>query len=149
MAILVDLQYACKKKNTPVRSDIEKWLASTLDDQYENAELTIRIVDEKEATELNQQFRNKPGPANVLSFPAEDTDGLVPGLLGDIVICAPVVEKEAKQQDKPLLAHWAHMIIHGALHLTGYDHTNENDAMRMEEREIRILEKLGYRNPYD
>lgn len=114
----------------------------------------IRIVDEKESAELNQHYRHKPGPTNVLSFPFEWPEGLDrlehedTTLLGDLIICAPVVEREAIAQNKPLLHHWAHMTVHGLLHLRGYDHIEEHEAEEMEIKEIAILKKLHIENPY-
>ena len=101
-----------------------------------------------EGTQLNRRWRKATGPTNVLSFPAEGVEDYAPGLLGDIVICAPVVNNEARQQNKAIDAHWAHMVIHGILHLSGYDHENPEDAEKMESFEITILESLGYKNPY-
>ena len=113
------------------------------------AELTVRIVDEAEITALNRQYRGKDGPTNVLSFPYEEIPGIASDLLGDVVICAPVVASESVAQDKPLEAHWAHMVIHGVLHLLGYDHHKEGEASRMESTEAELLADLGYANPYE
>jgi len=118
-----------------------KWLMSVVD---KNAEITIRIVDNDESQNLNNIYRKKKYPTNVLSFLV---DGEV-HLIGDIVLCAPVIEKEALEQSKKLEAHYAHLIIHGALHLYGYDHENKKDADIMEAKEIKILTGLGYKNPY-
>ncbi|MGI9229800.1 MAG: rRNA maturation RNase YbeY [Gammaproteobacteria bacterium] len=112
------------------------------------AEITIRIVDETESKQLNKQWRNIDKPTNVLSFPISAGTDVVPILMGDLVICAPVVEKEADEQNKPLQAHWAHIIIHGMLHLLGYDHIDENEAKTMESREAAIMKKCGYPDPY-
>jgi probable rRNA maturation factor len=108
----------------------------------------VRIVDEQESAELNEQYRHKQGPTNVLSFPFECPPGVELNLLGDLVICAPVVQREAQQQQKQELAHWAHMVVHGTLHLLGYDHLQQDEAEAMENREIRIMEDLGYSDPY-
>lgn len=148
MTISVDLQIASGSKMLPAHNEIESWVAETLNDLRKDAELTVRIVDELESRKLNKRWRKSSGPTNVLSFPAEGTASVIPGLLGDIVICAPVVEKEAEQQNKKLHEHWAHMVIHGTLHLVGYDHMDEVDAEKMEALEIRVLDKLGYSNPY-
>jgi probable rRNA maturation factor len=118
-----------------------KWLMSVVD---KNAEITIRIVDNDESQNLNNIYRKKKYPTNVLSFLVDDEVHLI----GDIVLCAPVIEKEALEQSKKLEAHYAHLIIHGALHLYGYDHENKKDADIMEAKEIKILTKLGYKNPY-
>ena len=118
-----------------------KWLAPIID---HNAEITIRIVGSDESKNLNAIYRKKKYPTNVLSFLIDDAHHLI----GDIVLCAPVIEEEARDQSKNLEAHYAHLIIHGALHLYGYDHENQKDADIMEEKEIKILTKLGYKNPY-
>ena len=113
------------------------------------AELSIRLVDEAESAELNHTYRHKTGPTNVLSFPCEVPPGVPCTLLGDLVICAPVVEREALEQHKLPEAHWAHMVVHGVLHLRGYDHIEDADAVEMESLEIQILSRLGYPNPYE
>lgn len=118
-----------------------KLLAPIID---HNAEITIRIVGSDESKNLNAIYRKKKYPTNVLSFLIDDAHHLI----GDIVLCAPVIEEEARDQSKNLEAHYAHLIIHGALHLYGYDHENKKDAEIMEEKEIKILTKLGYKNPY-
>ena len=118
-----------------------KWLMYVVD---KNAEITIRIVDNDESQNLNNIYRKKKYPTNVLSFLVDDEVHLI----GDIVLCAPVIEKEALEQSKKLEAHYAHLIIHGALHLYGYDHENKKDADIMEAKEIKILTMLGYKNPY-
>ncbi len=148
MDILVDIQYIFSNPNLPDKRSINAWVNAALNNSEKNVELTIRIVDEKEGKELNERWRNSEGPTNVLSFPAEETLEISPKLLGDIVICAPVVEREAEQQEKSLNAHWAHMVIHGTLHLLGYDHINNRDAKIMESLETTILDKLGFRDPY-
>lgn len=112
-------------------------------------ELAIRIVDEAESAALNHAYRHKTGPTNVLSFPCEVPAGVPNALLGDLVICAQVVEREAREQGKPSAAHWAHMVIHGILHLRGYDHQREAEAERMEALEVDILARLEYPNPYE
>lgn len=116
--------------------------------EQESSEVTIRIVDEAEMTELNETYRHKSGPTNVLSFPFDAPIELEVKLLGDIVICASVVNKEAKAQGKSSDAHWAHMVVHGILHLQGYDHIEDDEAEVMEALEINLLQQLGYTNPY-
>ncbi len=111
--------------------------------------LSLRIVDEEEMQALNQQFRNKNQPTNVLSFSCELPPGVELELLGDIVICAPVVVREAQEQSKDQMAHWAHMVIHGCLHLLGYDHIDDADAEVMEALETAILKELAYPAPYE
>lgn len=115
-------------------------------------QMTLRIVDEPEITELNTTYRHKAMPTNVLSFPFEAPPGIPPEALepelGDVVICAPVVAREAQAQDKTPASHWAHMVIHGTLHLLGYDHMNDAEAEEMEALETHILAQLGYPDPY-
>ena len=148
MTITIDVQYATVSKDVPDRRKIRKWAKTCLDDINKDVELTIRVVDEAECTELNRNWRGKNKATNVLSFPAGDTR-LVPELLGDIVICAPVIAREAGKQHKQPDAHWAHMVIHGILHLLGYDHENDKDAQTMESFEIKKLQSLNYPNPYE
>jgi len=133
----------------PSRWQLQQWAEAALIDAPTAAELTIRLVDEAESSALNQQYRHKQGSTNVLSFPFEPplADMNLP-LLGDIVICAPLVAREASEQGKPLLAHWAHLVIHGVLHLQGYDHQTETEAEHMEALEISLLSRFGYPDPY-
>jgi probable rRNA maturation factor len=129
---------------------LKKWAKKVLQKKTEPIELNIRIVDIPEITALNQQYRHKTGPTNVLSFPfdmPEEIDEVLP-ILGDIVVCAEIVNEEAKTQSKSIQAHWAHMIVHSTLHLLGYDHETESDADLMESQEIAILATLGFTNPY-
>ena len=112
------------------------------------AEVTVRIVDEAESNELNLTYRGKDKPTNVLSFPFEAPPGLELPLLGDLVICRQVVEREAEEQGKPLMAHWAHMVVHGSLHLLGYDHIDDEEAEEMEQLERDIMQELGFADPY-
>ena len=110
--------------------------------------LTVRIVGMAEMVELNETYRHKDGVTNVLSFPFEPPPGIPLSQLGDIIVCAPVVKDEAAQQDKPVMQHWAHMVIHGLLHLLSYDHITEAEAEEMETLEVEILSGLGIPNPY-
>ncbi len=124
------------------------WIEASLRRQCRKLEQSIRIVDEAESQQLNRDFRGKDKPTNVLSFPADDTGFLPYDYLGDLVICAPVVEREAREQGKERIAHWAHMVVHGMLHLQGYDHEDDAQAAIMEALEIEILGMLGHTNPY-
>lgn len=151
MSIQLDIQMAIGEEDAepPSITQMQRWVELALKDRMREAEMTIRIVSETEITELNQQYRKKPGPTNILSFPFESAIELETPLLGDLVICASIVEEEAKQQNKSSQAHWAHMIIHGTLHLLGYDHLSESDANEMESEEIHLLQQLGFSNPYE
>ncbi len=135
---------------TDIPTDIQliQWAKAALDTRCEQAEITIRIVDPTEGAALNAQYRHKDGPTNVLSFSYPPPMGMEALLLGDIVICAAVVAAEAKDQHKPLQAHWAHMVVHGVLHLLGYDHEQARDAVTMEALENRILKALDFEPPY-
>ena len=144
----VDVQYAVTVDGMPEESEIRQWVLQTLPEQKKASELTIRVVDEAEITALNRQYRGKEGATNVLSFPYEAIPGVASDLLGDVVICAPVVASESVVQNKPLDAHWAHVVIHGVLHLLGYDHHQDDEAHKMEVRETELLDSLGYANPY-
>lgn len=144
----VDVQYAVCVEGVPAEATIRKWVVQALPDDRKDAEVTIRVVDEAEITALNREYRGKEGATNVLSFPYEAMPGIETALLGDVVICAPVVAMESVAQQKPLEAHWAHMVVHGVLHLLGYDHHKDSAARDMEDRETRLLARLGYANPY-
>ena len=144
----VDIQYAMAVDGIPSEDAIRQWVLQALPEENKGAELTVRIVDEAEITALNHQYRGKDGPTNVLSFPYEGIPGVETGLLGDVVICAPVVVSEAVAQHKPLDAHWAHIVVHGVLHLLGFDHQHDDHAHQMEAREAELLANLGYANPY-
>jgi probable rRNA maturation factor len=144
----IDVQLAIDDANVPENNQLTLWANSALREVDINSELTIRIVDEVEGTRLNEEWRKKNGATNVLSFPADVTDKIQPKFLGDIVICAPIVAREANEQGKLIDAHWAHMVIHGTLHLLGYDHIDRQEAERMESLEIDILNTLNLDNPY-
>ena len=149
MSIELDLQIAVEnEQGLPTEQDIQLWLDKTIPQFQENAELTVRIVDTQESHQLNHEYRGKDKPTNVLSFPFESPVPLEPRLLGDLVICEPVVAAEAAEQQKTELAHWAHLTVHGCLHLLGYDHINDDDAVEMESREIAILRQFDIENPY-
>lgn len=149
--LTLDLQLATESSQIPSELELKHWATVALREPGVPTEVTIRIVDEEESAELNQTYRNKSGPTNVLSFEFE----LPPGIelperpLGDLVICAPVVEREAREQGKTLTAHWAHMVIHGMLHLQGYDHILDTDAEVMETLETELMTQLGFPAPYE
>ena len=133
----------------PIASDqVVSWVESLASEIEEASELVIRVVDANESQKLNKTFRDKDYPTNVLSFPADIQLPEGPTILGDIAICLPVVKREADEQSKRFDQHFAHMVVHGCLHLMGYDHEDEHDADQMEAKEIGILENLGYPNPY-
>lgn len=149
MTLELDLQIALDLPVLPNEADFRRWAEAALAGAgyAKDAELTLRIVNEAESTALNETYRRKQGPTNVLSFPFQAPPEVDSPLLGDIVICAPVVLREAVSQDKTPEAHWAHLVAHGVLHLLGYDH-DETQAAAMESLEIRILTDLGYADPY-
>lgn len=151
MNLHVDVQVAVPagQFDLPDEDDIRRWIEPVLASRMDAAELSVRIVDEAEIAELNERYRHKPGPTNVLSFPFEADIPLEVPLLGDLVICAAVVEREAREQDKSIQAHWAHMLVHGSLHLLGYDHITDAQADEMETTEIQLLQQLGFSNPYE
>ncbi len=135
------MQRAVRAPGAPLRPVIERVVRAA---QECPVEMTLRLVGEAEGLRLNQQFRHQNHATNVLSFPYSDA----PLVCGDLVLCVPVVAREAQEQGKTLLAHYVHLIVHGVLHLQGYDHENEADAERMEAREIQIVTGLGFANPY-
>jgi len=141
------LQNASSAAGVPAIGEFEKWLGVALQGMPA-AILTIRIVDAAESAELNQRYRQKSGATNVLSFPADLPEEIDLPLLGDLVICAPLVQAEAAAQGKAVMAHWAHLVIHGCLHLLGYDHIEPADATEMESLETRQLQQLGLPDPY-
>ncbi|MGF1695006.1 rRNA maturation RNase YbeY [Vibrio lamellibrachiae] len=149
MSIELDLQIAVEdEKGLPSEADIHLWLSKAVTNFQSQAEVTIRIVDTQESHELNHQYRGKDKPTNVLSFPFEAPPGIELDLLGDLIICRQVVEQEAQEQSKPLMAHWAHMVVHGSLHLLGYDHINDEEAEEMESLETEFLMSMGFNDPY-
>jgi len=147
--MIIDLQIACEQESgLPTAEQIEQWATAAVEPQSDEVEMTVRIVDEAESHELNLNYRGKDRPTNVLSFPFECPDEVELPLLGDLVICRQVVEREAQEQDKPLMAHWAHMVVHGSLHLLGYDHIEDDEAEEMESLETQIMTELGFADPY-
>ena len=149
MRHVIDVQYALDGFGLPGEALLTRWAGAALGGIDAAVEVTIRVVDEEEGAQLNRQWRNGRGATNVLSFPVATDLDIQPRLLGDIVICAPLLAREAGEQGKPLEAHWAHMVIHGVLHLLGYDHTQAQQADTMEALEIAILAGLKIDNPYN
>ena len=152
MNIDLDLQINTSLE-TPAKNQLLKWVSAalveqSLSDNKTDAELSILIVDTEESQTLNRDYRQQDKPTNVLSFPAELPDFVDIPLLGDLVICAPIVVKEAQEQNKTATSHWAHMVVHGTLHLLGYDHIGDDAADTMEALEVQILKQLGFSNPY-
>ncbi|MEE2022778.1 rRNA maturation RNase YbeY [Alkalimonas mucilaginosa] len=148
MKLELDLQQASTASDLPTETQFAQWAELALAAYRSEAELTIRLVDSHESQQLNLQYRGKDKPTNVLSFPFQCPPGLSLPLLGDLVICSQVVAEEASLQGKTLQAHWAHMVIHGCLHLVGFDHIKEDEAEQMEQLEIALLAELGFTNPY-
>ena len=147
--MIIELQIACEQETgLPTAEQIEQWATAAVQPQSDVVEMTVRIVDEAESHELNLNYRGKDRPTNVLSFPFECPDEVELPLLGDLVICRQVVEREAQEQGKPLMAHWAHMVVHGSLHLLGYDHIEDDEAEEMESLETQIMIGLGFVDPY-
>lgn len=148
----VTINYAVPRTGIPAAISFRKWVAAALANRIREADLAIRIVGSKEGRSLNRHYRGKDYATNVLSFPAEVPEGLPKGvkmpLLGDLVLCAPVVAREAKEQKKPLAAHYAHLTVHGVLHLLGWDHDDEREAECMEQLEREILATMGIADPY-
>lgn len=149
MSVTIDLQNASGVRSVPLRRDFKRWASAAmavLAQGQTRSRLSIRIVDEAESAELNSQYRHKQGATNILSFPVPE--GLPDALLGDLAICASVVAREAAEQNKSLDAHWAHLTVHGVLHLKGYDHEEPQAADTMETLEKAVLAQLGYADPY-
>ena len=148
MTVTVDLQIAYEGQ-VPEQALFQRWAEAALqEDVTEDCELSIRLVEVEESAELNNTYRAKTGPTNVLSFPFDSPIPMEPKLLGDLVICVPIVEKEALEQAKQLENHWAHLVVHGCLHLLGYDHIEDDQAEEMEAFEVEILQTLVIDNPY-
>jgi len=147
MKVTLDLQLACEGV-VPEEKHFQSWVDAALAEVSEDCELSVRLVEVEECAELNSNYRGKTGPTNVLSFPFEAPIPMDPRLLGDLVICRTVVESEAQQQNKVVNDHWAHMVIHGCLHLLGYDHIKMDEAEQMETLEKTILQSLNIDNPY-
>ena len=149
MSYQIDIENNSQSAQIPAFTELERWIGAALDSQqFASAEVSVYIVDESEGQELNAQYRGKNYPTNVLSFPADIAEEVGIPLLGDLVICASVVEREAQEQGKTLEAHWAHMLVHGTLHLIGFDHIDDDEAETMETLETQIVTGLGYPAPY-
>lgn len=148
MSIAVDVQYAIDAAGLPAEGDFSRWVETVLKDRKVDGEVCIRIVDAEESQSLNAEYRGKDKSTNVLSFPFEVPPGIPVTLLGDLVICAEVVATEAEEQEKALFDHWAHMVVHGTLHLLGFDHINDDDAEEMEALERTLLARLNIADPY-
>lgn len=149
MSIIVGIQYAVPRTGIPGRVEFQRWIEAALVSRYDEAEVSIRIAGEQEVAALNWRYRSKEGATNVLSFPCDTYAPLTVPFLGDLVICAPLVAREALEQDKEEQAHWAHLVVHGVLHLLGFDHQQEMEAGQMEALETTLLTSLGYPNPYE
>lgn len=150
MPIVIHIENASGEDKIPDPESMRQWIRSVLSScKLDQAELSVRIVDEEEMSALNSQFRHKNRPTNVLSFPAHLQAPLEIPLLGDIAVCAQVVKQEAVDQEKSGTAHWAHMLVHGTLHLLGYDHIEDSDAQEMEALEIKLITRLGFPPPYE
>lgn len=148
--LLLDLQWATSADDTPSSEQCVRWVKAALAGRRARAEVTLRLVDEPEGAELNHRYRGRSGPTNVLSFPFEAPPGFAgDDLLGDLVLCAPLVAREAAEQHKSSEAHWAHLVVHGVLHLLGHDHQDPDAADAMERLETVILHELGFANPYE
>lgn len=151
---IIDLQIVSENsEGLPTLEQFTHWVETTLafeaqTEDFPETEMTIRIVDEEESQTLNREYRGKDYPTNVLSFPFEVPEGIELPLLGDLVICRQVMEREAKEQQISLASHWAHLAVHGTLHLLGYDHIEEAEAEEMEGLETQIMQKLGFEDPY-
>ena len=152
MSHQIDLQIACEETEIPSELQFQLWVDTALSEASNNTspdfELTIRLVSRAESQQLNSLYRGKDKPTNVLSFPFEVPDNIELNLLGDLVICIEVMKQEAVEQNKVLFDHWAHLVIHGCLHLLGFDHISEDEAVEMESLEVNILRKLGISDPY-
>ena len=146
MNVVTAVQYTVSRRGVPAPRSFQRWVAAACRGRRHRGEVVIRLVGERESARLNRRYRGHNRPTNVLSFPAPEE--ISDGLLGDLVICAPVVVREARRQRKPARAHWAHMVVHGVSHLLGYDHQDPAQAHEMEARECAVLRGLGFDNPY-
>lgn len=148
MKLELNIQNPNKSKDIPKKKQFTDWMKAALANERDKAEVSLRIVDETESRHLNYNYRKKNKATNVLSFPVQSINGIDSDILGDIIMCAPVVKQEIKEDNKDETAHWAHLTVHGVLHLLGYDHVEESDAKEMEALETKILSELGFKDPY-
>jgi probable rRNA maturation factor len=150
MSYHIDLQHACDDPIPVNDQSLQTWAELALLEHMDSAELTLRLVDSTEITELNHSYRQQNKPTNVLAFPSELPDNIELDypLLGDVIICPQVLQQESQELGKSLEEHWAHIVIHGVLHLLGYDHIKDSDAEIMQALEVKLLSKLGFANPY-
>jgi len=147
--VCIDIDVACDTAIVPSEENLRRWIGAALPVAERDFEVSLRLVDEEEIRTLNSTYRHKDYATNVLSFPADLPEELALPLLGDIVVCAQVVMREADEQGKTADAHWAHMLVHGTLHLLGYDHIDEDEALEMEALETTIITGLGFDPPYE
>lgn len=148
MTLLIQIIDEVNRPSRPTQADFQKWVNAALVSETQSSEINICLVNKAKSEELNQTFRKKKGPTNILSFEYPVMPGIENQLFGDLIVCSELVEEEAKEQNKSLEAHFAHLTVHGMLHLQHYDHEVEEEAIKMEQLEIEIMEKLGYQNPY-
>ena len=146
--IVIEVQNETKNSNLPESNLLISWAQHAVSPEYKKAEICLRLVDEKESQNLNKQYRHQDKPTNVLSFSSKMPGVYQSVLLGDLVLCAPIIEKEAQEQNKIAHHHWAHMVIHGCLHLLDYNHEDDKMALVMESYEIKLLAQLGITSPY-
>lgn len=149
MNLTLELQLVASTRQVPGEAEFQRWVLAVLEGRLDAAEVVIRVVDEQESQQLNRDYRGKDKATNVLSFPFEVPSQVESAHIGDLVICAPVVIREAAEQQKPAVDHWAHMVVHGMLHLLGFDHQDEAEANEMESMERGILGLMGIPDPYE
>jgi probable rRNA maturation factor len=148
LKLVVEMQVASRSRRVPTIGKLRRWIRTALTSGQGRRSIGVRLVDRAESRRLNSTYRSRKHATNVLSFVAPERQPRGERMLGDLVICAPVVAEEAREQGKAIDAHWAHLVVHGTLHLLGHDHARPRAARAMEAREIRILARLGYANPY-
>ncbi len=148
MPVRVNIENVSRCDQVPDPTNMRRWLTAAINQHASRGEISVRLVGVEEAAEFNRRYRNQSGPTNVLSFVADIPEFVDSDLLGDLVVCAPLVNREALEQGKPAAAHWAHILVHGALHLLGYDHIQNTEALEMEALETQILGELGFAPPY-